>query len=342
MGQAALPVIVVSIIFQSASMLFSFYSLTMIPKVIKNKKLMTLALLLEVANITFQLTGVINLFQPIAMGRNYLGSFLCFGVAILDLQIISLFAVIIPWLRGNRIQVCRVVSFVLYVFSNIPVLYYHILYNELNTMAYFVMLSYGFIVVIYDNIQGVYITTLIYKVSKNKTEKLAISFKESLSLNSFILFMDLLGCIAITGSLFFEGVAVDICDVIFDATIGNHVSLLVQLFKKIVKLKFADTITNSVRGSQIKSMESVQSANSPSVGVKSGDNIPIESVEKVKSSENVDDSSSDSTKGSAKDKAKEAEGADKHTENLKAYYKKEISQRNTSKIERRSSVQNIQ
>ncbi|KAJ3276851.1 hypothetical protein HDV01_002906 [Terramyces sp. JEL0728] len=293
--------------------------------------------MLEIANVAFQLTGVITQFHPIGMGRNYLGSFLCFGVAILDLQIISLFSVIIPWLRGNRIQVCRVVTFVFYILSNIPVLYYHILYNELNTMAYFVMLGYGFLVVIYDNIQGVYITTLIYRVSKNKTEKLAISFKESLSLNTFILFMDLLGCIAITGSLFLEGTAVDICDVIFDATIGNHVSLLVQLFKKIVKLKFADTITNSVRSSQIKSMESVQSANSQSFGVKSAGDVQIQSLENVKAAETPEAAPVENPK-----KPKENdEAADKHTENLKMYYKKEIAQRTSSKIERRSSVQNF-
>ncbi|KAJ3257452.1 hypothetical protein HK103_004527 [Boothiomyces macroporosus] len=196
------------------------------------------------------------------------------------------------------------------------------------------MLGYGFLIVLYDNIQSVYITTLIYMASKNKTEKLAISFKESLSLNCFILFMDLLGCAAIVGTLFTTGTVNDIFSCIFDATIGNHVSLLIQMFKKIVKLKFADTITSSVRSSQIKSANSIQSPTASQTG------FPNPAV--MKSSENVKEvvpSSSVSNEKVALSNQVNDENSDKFTSNLKQFYKKEIVQRNGSKIERRPSAQ---
>ncbi|KAJ3315990.1 Cation channel sperm-associated protein 3 [Boothiomyces sp. JEL0838] len=88
---------------------------------------------------------------------------------------------------------------------------------------------------------------MIYTASKNKTEKLEISFRESLMLNIVIVFMDWLGVSMAMMMTFANKDYLEIYIIMFDVVVGNHVSLLVQLFKKIVKLKFIDKIANSVR-----------------------------------------------------------------------------------------------
>ncbi|KAJ3262322.1 Cation channel sperm-associated protein 3 [Boothiomyces macroporosus] len=88
---------------------------------------------------------------------------------------------------------------------------------------------------------------MIYTASKNKTEKLEISFRESLMLNIVIVFMDWLGVSMAMMMTFGNKDYLEIYIIMFDVVVGNHVSLLVQLFKKIVKLKFIDKIANSVR-----------------------------------------------------------------------------------------------
>ncbi|KAJ3325097.1 Cation channel sperm-associated protein 3 [Boothiomyces sp. JEL0866] len=88
---------------------------------------------------------------------------------------------------------------------------------------------------------------MIYQASKNKTEKLEISFRESLLLNIVIVLMDWLGVTMAMMMVFGDKSYLEIYIIMFDVVVGNHVSLLVQLFKKIVKLKFIDKIASSVR-----------------------------------------------------------------------------------------------
>lgn len=115
----------VSFIFQPLAILFSVYSVVMIPKFIKNKKLAAFAIVFEIINITYQVLGIISTAsggEMIFIIKNYMSHGMCLGIAILNVQILSLFSVLLPSLTARRINLFRVawvIFYLLTLFQNI-------------------------------------------------------------------------------------------------------------------------------------------------------------------------------------------------------------------------------